>query len=361
MFEMNKLNRLISLTVIYVGIIMFSSCDTENNEVTVPKTTGVLVGNEGNFGDGNGSVSFYDEELMTITNTVVSHANSGTTIGSAIQSIFQHDGVGYLICNASDKIDFISMENFSYLANSETAVSQPRYMAVVGDKGYITCWGPWNYDDYSLPASYVAVLDLNTKKVVDTLECGSGPEGIVAVGNKLYIANSYETSVSVIDLGNQSSTEINFEAAPIHIVNDGSGHLWVSLSAGWLYPAGNAGVQAINTETMEKGTFAHLANIQGKMTIDDSGEYLYVLAAEPYPGTGTTISVLNTTSEVLAESPLITDNSINGIGYNLTTDKLYTAISPSYTSAGSIKVYDIEGTLLDEQVTSIGPGSFLFK
>ena len=51
-------------------------------------------------------------------------------------------------------------------------------MSASGAKGYISCWGPWA-SDFTLPDSYVAVVDLNTKEVIDSLESGSGPEGIL--------------------------------------------------------------------------------------------------------------------------------------------------------------------------------------
>lgn len=363
MFEMKNLRSVMSLAIIFAGIILFSSCDNGSGGEEIPIKTGVLVVNAGNFGQGNGSVSFYDEELMSISNHVIKNANSGSAVGALIESIYQHDGIGYLVCNGADKIEFFSVDDYTYLANPTTDLSQPRYMTIVGDKAYITCWGPYT-PSYSLEESYVAVMDLSTKEIIGTLECGSGPEGIIAVGNSLFIANSFETSVTVVDLNNDSSSKIDMGAAPQHFALDGSGTLWVSLgSAFGMHPADKVGLQSINTSSNSKGTFVQVPNLSddGVLAIDGTGEKMYVLAAAPWPETETNVLVFDSNSKTLAGDPLVSGQNFNGIGYNASTDKLYVADAAGFAGNGNIMVYDVDGLLLDEQVTSIGPFHFMFK
>ena len=349
----------LTLTIIS-GLLILSSCDNGGDPVEIPKKTGVLIINEGNFMAGNGSLSFYDEEMKTMTNNVVKNANDGAVIGSLVQSVYLHDGIGYLLCNDANKIEFIDQENFKFLANPVDEVNVPRYMTVVGNKGYITCWGPYDAN-YALSESYIAVMDLGTRAIVDTLESGSGPEGIIAVDNKLYVANSFETSVSIIDLEDNSTIKINFDAAPVHFAPDVKGNIWVSLSAGWQYPADKAGIQAISIASQEKGTFVPIANVHGAISADSSGENLYVLTAESYPQTGTTVLAYNTLTKSLAANPIISGNNFYGLGYNLTTDKIYVADNLAFAGNGKIMVYDNEGILLDEQVSGIGPNGFVIK
>ena len=68
---MNKISTLMSLAVISAGLLFFTSCDNGNGGEEIPKKTGVLIVNAGNFGSGNGTISFYDEELGTISNNVI--------------------------------------------------------------------------------------------------------------------------------------------------------------------------------------------------------------------------------------------------------------------------------------------------
>jgi len=355
---MSKVKTLFWLFV-FGGMLVLSSCD-DGGEVDVPQKTGIIVVNEGNFGAGNGSLSFYDEELMIITNNVIKSANAGAEIGSLVQSIYLHEGIGYIICNDGDKIEFIDQESFRFLANPLDEVNVPRYMTVVGNKGYISCWGPYD-ENYALPDSYVAVMDLASKSIIDTLECGSGPEGILASGNTLFVANSFETSVSVIDLSSGSSSKIEFEAAPQHFVQDATGNFWVSLSAGWAYPADKAGIQAIDIALLEKGTFVPILDVQGSLAIDSESENIYVLTAEAYPKTGTTVQKYNTINKSLGTNSIVSGDNFYGIGYNTTTDKLYVADNLAFSGNGKITVYDQDGTLLDEQVAGIGPNGFVLK
>jgi hypothetical protein len=350
------MNKFRSLFILFIaaGIASLSSCDNGNGPEDLPKKTGVLIVNEGDFGSGNGSISFYDEETMTVTNNIVANANAVGEIAATIQSLFVYDGVGYLVCNASDKIEFIDIDDYKYLANPETDISQPRYMTVAGDKGYITCWGPWG-ENWTLPDSYVAVLDLDTRKVIDSLECGSGPEEILALGNKLYVANSYETTVTVIDLDDNASSVITFEAAPQHFVPDAAGNVWVSMTTNWgAYPAEKAGLQAININTLTKGTLKNIPDISGPIAVDAAGENIYVL-------TPVSIKVYKTTSNEVAADPIITGENFYGIGYNVTTDILYVSDNQGFAGNGRIYAYLPDGTLIDEQIVGIGPNGFAFK
>jgi DNA-binding beta-propeller fold protein YncE len=338
-------------TVLAGGLMFFSSCDDNGNEKPVI-ITNILIVNEGNFGAGNGSLSIYDEEQKTITNSVVKNANQGSEIGSSIQSLFAHDGIGYIVCNSSDKIEFISLDDYTFLANPLTNISTPRYMAIVEGKGYITCWGPWA-SDFTLQNSYIAVMDLSSRAIIDTLECGSGPEGIMAVGNKLFVANSFESSVSVLNLNDNAHTKIELDGAPQHFALDASGTLWVSISSG---------LQPVNPSTNVKGTAIAVADMGSKITIDGHGLKIYLLTAEPWNvGTGAEVYGFNTQTKQLDAQALISGDSFYGIGFNVTSDKIYVADSKGFSGNGVITVYDTEGNMLDQQTTGVGPNGFVFK
>jgi DNA-binding beta-propeller fold protein YncE len=349
-----------SRSILYIltlgGICFFSSCDSGSEEPL--RKTGVLIVNEGNFGAGNGSVSSYDEEKMTITNNFVKAANNGSEIGSLVQSVMVHEGVGYIVCNNADKIEFIDAGNGKYLANPLTNISQPRYMTVVGNKGYVTCWGPWDKTDpfwWKLNDSYISVVDLVTKEVVDSLACGSGPEGIIAVGNQLLVANSFESSVSVIDLSDESSNKVTVDIAPQQLVEDARGVVWVSSSNG---------LHSINPANLNVADNIAVTNIQGKIAFNGDHS-IYLLTVESWePNTvnfESNVLVFDTDSKEVSSEALITGSDFYGLGYNETTQRIYVSDSKAFSGPGEISVYDIDGTLLDLQVTAVGPNGVAFK
>jgi hypothetical protein len=360
---MYKFCNVKSMALIFIGLIFFSSCDDGSGELEVPKKTGVLIVNAGNYLSGNGSVSFYDEQLENISNNIIKEANDGAVIGAGIESIYQHNGVGFLVCNTPDKVEFFSVTDYTYLSNPTSNISQPRYMTVVGDKAYITCWGPWSAN-YTLEESYVAVMDLNSKEIIDSLDCGAGPEGIFAVGDKLFIANSFEGSITVADLSDDSTSKIDLDAAPQHFALDGTGTLWVTVSSNFdVYPQDKVGLVAIITSTNSKGSFTKVPGMSedGVMAINGTGEKIYVLTAQPWPGTTTEVFEFDPNTKMLGSEALISGENFNGIGYNQSTDKLYVADAAGFAGNGKIMVYDVEGMILDDKVSSIGPFHFMFK
>lgn len=372
MFEIKNLRSVTALLLSVVALVFFSSCDDGSEEIEIPPvedeivlpdTTSVFVVNQGNFGQGNGSVSFYDEDEMSISNYIIENANDGNGIAASIESIHQHDSIGYLICNTPDKIEFFDVDDYSYLSNPTSNVSQPRYMIVVEDKAYITCWGPYS-PNYTLEDSYVAVMDLSSRTIIDSLECGAGPEGIISVGSKLYIANSFESSISVIDLTDHAHSRIELDAAPQHFVLDGSDLLWVSLGSAYgAFTAEHVGLQAINTANDTKASFVQVNGLSddGVLTVDGEGQIIYLLAAEPWPSTETAVLTFDTNTKTIAAIALISGSNFYGLGYNTYTDKIYVADAAGFAGNGSVMVYDVDGLLLNTQATAVGPFHFSFK
>jgi YVTN family beta-propeller protein len=215
-----------------------------------------------------------------------------------------------------------------------------------------------------LPDSYVAVMNTATKTIIDSLDCGSGPEGIALFNNKIYVANSYETSVSVIDISSGNSSKIQLEAAPQHFALDQNLQLWVTVTSYYgTYPAEKVGLQAINTATSTKGDFIQVPGLSddGLIASNGTGDKFYLLTAEPYPGTETNVLEFDATSKSLATDPLLLGENFYGIGYNSSTDKLYVSDAAGFAGNGKILVYEADGTLVDQQVASVGPFQFMFK
>jgi hypothetical protein len=354
----NLIGILASATV-FAGAF-FSCVEDDPEPVTATK---VLVVNAGNFGQGNGSVAVYDEETKTITNNAVAQANNGAGIGSGLQSLYFNEGTGYLICNASDKIEVIDANTLAYVANPVGGLGTPRYMHAQNGLGYITCWGPWS-QNFTLDNSYLAVMDLANLTIVDSLETGSGPEGILAVDNKVYIANSYANSITVYDADFQNAETIEVGASPQHFEVDGNGLLWVALGSLFgTYGQDQVGFQSINTSDNSLDTFVNIPGFSdyGEIAINGDRSLIYFFITEPFPGTATDVYTFNTNSKTASSTALISGNNFFGIGYNADSDLLYVSDAAAYQGPGKVLVYTPDGTEVDQQVTGVGPYHFVFR
>ena len=145
----------ISLTVLLIST--FSSCVKDSlNDVDLPGNyaNGYFVTNEGNFGTGNGSISFVDDN-GNVENDVF-FSNNSFQLGDVVQSMNIIGDKSYVVVNNSSKVVVSNVDSMKYVSTID--LSSPRYIAKVSDdKAYITDWG----------INGVQVIDLNIENLVD--------------------------------------------------------------------------------------------------------------------------------------------------------------------------------------------------
>ena len=73
------------------------------------------------------------------------------------------------------------------------------------------------------------------------------------------------------------------------------------------------------------------------------------------------VYVFDTETKELSASALISGFDFYGLGYNSTTQRIYVSDSKAFSGPGEISVYGTDGTLIDTQVTSVGPNGVAFK
>jgi DNA-binding beta-propeller fold protein YncE len=342
--------------VVLSGFFLFS-CDTADDCcVPPPVASGVFIVNAGNFGQANGELSFYDPMSGNIQNAVVKSANQGAEIAAGIESFFIHENHGYLLCNGPDKIEILD-DDLKFAGNPITGIIAPRYMAASNSTGYVSCWGPFG-PMFDLPDSYVAVIDLVSRRVVDTVRCGQGPEGLLVHDGKLFVANSYENSITVYRIGAKTYNTIALEAAPQHFTVDGQGKIWVSLGSFFgVYPSGETGMAIIDPagETVETTLAVEGISDEGQIAYNANDGRLYFMKAEAWPGTATEVWFVNTSTRQLGNAPLISGDNFYGLGYNSSTDQLLITDARAFSGNGQLLVYTANGTLADTETTGIGP------
>ena len=212
------------LATLLVAALSFASCiDEETPRLTPPPATslgeGAFVLNQGNQGAKiEGSYSFYDWKENVLHNSVFSTVN-GRSLGEAPQ-----DGVVY------------------------------------GSKLYVSLWG----------SNAVQVVDANSHKLIRTIETAQ-PQGIVAHGGHVYVANNtgQVSKIDTLDLQVKQQVEVGPNPVDV-VVRDGM--LYVSISDGYNYQKGY-----VNGKRLSKVNLANFhkegeVKLQTTQTVVGNGE-----------------------------------------------------------------------------------------
>ncbi len=338
------MNKLSTLLLISFGLFACSEDDAQNgfNEGSV------LVLNEGNFLAGNGSIDAYDINNNQTQNGLY-QANATIQVARKFQ-----DNI-YVITNGPDRLDILN-EEVSLQASINQGFDNPIDFAMVGDRGYVTNWGDINTAFSDDPDSYVAIVDLNTNQVIDSVMLEVRPQRIAAWNGQLYIANEGSNTISVLDPQDLSMEEVMVEAGPSNLVVDPQGSLWVLCTSGTLVE--------INTDDLSVGTSIDSLTTAGfneKMALDSQSQLLYFLGGNNVSFTGlTTVYVADlVTTEV---RPLIvTGFALYGIGVHQESGDFYIGDSNAFQSTGTAFRFDAQGNQLEQFNTGIGPNGFIFK
>jgi YVTN family beta-propeller protein len=338
------------LILIFSFIILLSGCrrgDRVNQIERIPATRGVYILNEGNFGRGNSSLSFYVPDSNRVYQNVFKNIN-GRDLGDTGNDIVISDGRVYIVVNNSDKIEVIEAGTHRSVGTIYVPNASPYKIAIAGNRAYVT----------NLWRGAVTVIDIDGMRVlIDTIKVGSNPQGILVYGNKIYVCNSgfgADRTVSVIDVEtNRVIRSIKLFDGPVAIDIDES-KLWVLCS-------GNYG--DFNDPTDD--TYGKLYAIDpGTNTVVDSID----IGGHP-----TRLVVYNGFAYVLKDGDVVRVNLKTGeidgafiqgnfysIGIDPVNKLIYCADAKDYVQNGEVSIYDLDGNFLRKFDVGIIPGSFGF-
>tara|TARA_B100000315_G_scaffold257791_2_gene307813 strand:+ start:1073 stop:2371 length:1299 start_codon:yes stop_codon:yes gene_type:complete len=206
---------------------------------------------EGNFGQNNSTlwrIGVWDE---TIYGPIYQEI-TGNELGDVGQSLTLQGSKLYVIMNNSHTIEVLELFNEDeYITTIEIPGASPREMKVVGNTGYVTCWG----------INGILAIDLNTYTIQDTIQLNGLPEDIVHQGGFLYVSMTMNTDwtsgnqVVVIDINEENPVVSNsFEVVPgpgQMIIHDSQ--LYVAsiyYGWGWYSSAGMSKIDLISGEVL---------------------------------------------------------------------------------------------------------------
>ena len=347
------MKRLLSL--LFALPLVLVACDS-GTELDLP-SPGVLVGNQGNFSDGDGSVTAYDPETE-------GSAEAVTDLGTIVQSI-ANDGMRlYVASNTAGRVDVYAFGTDDSLGEEPVAripVENPRYLAFFENEAFVT-----SQLYYDRP-SEVVVVDRTTFEILETVEVDGFAEDIVAINGRVFVATGAfgaSQEVVVIDAASRAVVQrIDVGcAAPRQLEVDGDGEVWVFC----------AGLPATETADEIEGEIVILdaatgdvverLEVDGRLDTAGPGQTAFASAE-------TVLAVLNedtvlrydaASNDLVATIP-VSGDPIGAIAYDRVSERIYLGRVAGFAVAGSVTIHELDGTEISAFAAGVAPTSILFR
>jgi len=341
------------LIVTLLSLLFACNEDLPNNDsYTGTYENGLFITNEGPFQSGSGTLTFIANQGVVVQNAYKNVNNED--LGNIVQSMIFHNDKAYIVVNNSHKIivvDRITLKKIAVIEGDN--IKNPRYIVAKGNKAYVSNWNnPSNATD-----DFIAVIDLETNTVSNTILVGEGPEDLLIANNQIYVnlqGGWHENNkVAIIDIATENITQtITLQNIPNSIVKDANNNIWVL--------CGNP-----NRESDIYGNLVKIVNNQIENTYQIENEkqpnhlvinnntLYYNLNGKIY-ATNTTTTQINTTAISGFDGSYYTMNANN--------NKLYTTNANDYTSEGLLTIYDLNtNVIINTYKTGLIPGSIVFQ
>ncbi len=340
---------------IMAGITLYSckKVDTPQNSSSSGGTkyqSGIFISNEGSFGSGNGSISYYNSLSKSVRNNIFSIENS-RPLGDVVQSISKVGDKAYICVNGSNKVEVVEASTFKEVTT--LSISSPRYMVASSNVGYVSSWSN---------GGEVVMVDLTSMGITGSVATGSGPERMAISNNKLFVANGggygSDSTLTIIDLSTNTPTNIQLNAYNASAIAVGSGNtIWVLAKGRTLYdgswnvighdPAKLIEMDA-STNTIISTTTLFTSDHPANLDISPDKQTLYIGGAWGFAGIYT-ISTQNPGTPI----QLVSDLNY-GFFINQNTGNLF-LLQESSSSNGKLIHYNASGNKLGEYTVGVFP------
>ena len=352
----NKQMKKFILSILAVSLLVFSCSNDDDGDVLLPLgdyENGILVSGEG----GPSSVSFISNDYATTQNEIYFNVNN-ENLGVYLQSIGFNDELAYIITDNTNSITVVNRYTFEKVGEIATGLLTPRYITFLNGKGYVTNWG----DGSDSTDDFIAIIDLSTNLIEDTISVGEGPEFILGKSDKLYVSHkggyNVNNVISVVNTTNNTIDEVTVNDVPDEMAFDTNGNL-VVLSSGanqfWLTPPIETLASITRINTNDNSVMVNLEFSNGEhpgLMAYSAGTTFYVLNNKLY-GLEDTSAVLPTTS--------VLDFTVD-YAYGMTVkDNMFYVTDASFTGQSKFLIYDLStSTEIKSFDVGIGASKSLF-
>lgn len=343
------MRRVFTFLQLIVSLSVVVSCDIHKKDEVPPQivTEGVYILNNGNYASNDASLSLYDPEKNVISTNVFQSAN-GKKLGDLAQDMLVYGGKMYIAVYNS-KVIFVTdrkgkIEKELRISNNGSNLS-PR--ALIGYNGKIYA---------TLYEGYLAQID-TLDYTINTVKVGANPEGLVAVDNKVYVANSggmnfaigedYGNTVSVVEVQDLFREVATIEVAknPTRLLSNIRGEIYL-ISMGDYESVPNT-LQKIDPKSHDVTVLTDRPVTYMSMSSDSKLYYLSAQYDENW-NTITSVGIYNTLTGEMEEDFLadgsVIKNSPTCISVDPVTNDVYIGTS-DYVSEGDMYLFSKDGKL----------------
>lgn len=335
-------NRLLGVvpSLLIVGSIVsiahvFSSCNkakdihpiefnTSNSNLT---SYDLLICNEGNFGSGLGSIS-----KVSVTDTTLEAENKAfynrneEYLGNVVQSCMHIGDELWIVVNNSQKIVRCD-ENLNKIADIK-GFNSPRYLAQTENKVYVS-------DLYEDSLYVVSKVDYSITKKIHT---GSWNEGLLVVGEQLWLTNTDKNTVSVYStVDERLIKEVKVAQEPFAIELDADNNVKVLCNGGLMVSVDEPTLFTIHPQTfkiVDELEFVALDGLPTQLSIN--GTDTYILAGSVYKING------QTTEKILS--------GLNFYGLEVKGNNLFLTDAKDYVRNGYLHRYKLDDLTIHDSV-----------
>lgn len=372
----------IGLVFLLTGVILFTSCRGNNEEIIPPTVTEVTTGdnspikgffllNEANMGSNKSTIDYFDSEsgkyykniYPTINPTIVHE------LGDVGNDIRIYGSKLYAVINVSGYVEVMDVNTGKHVSS----ITIPNCRYIVFNKGYayVSSYnGPVKIDP-DAPLGCVVKIDTATMQESGRVTVGYQPEEMVIRDNKLYVANSggyrvpnYDNTVSVIDL-NDFTKEMKRITVAINLHRlelDSDGNIYASSRGDYKYTPSNTYIIDKNdlvTKTLNLPC--------SEMAACGDSIYLYSVEWSNLSQKNTiSYAIVNTKTQSIASTNFITDGTERqivipyGLAINPQTRDIYVTDAKDYVSPGVLYCFDRYGKRKWAVVTGDIPAHIAF-
>ncbi len=339
------MNTKFKLLLLAIPLLLFScSSDDDSSSQQQDNSGDVFISAEGAFGSKNGSISLLSSDFETTTNFAYTQANNNTPLAGLVQSVAFDNENAYVVLNDVNTLVIADKNTLVRKDIVTTGLQNPRYMAIVGNRGYITNWG----DGSNTEDDYIAILDLDTNTIeATTISLDNGVEQIVARDNKLYVSHkgafSTNNIVSVVDLSdNNSVTTITVNDNPDELFFSNTGEL-VVLSEGIGLTFGGPPTFSIIERTTSSISFIDINTNTVTRTLDfpenQGAEQMTHADGNIYYASNGEVFNIDVNATSLPTSGVVTTGPISGMEVN--GEELYT-LTTDFQTLSTLTVFDLD-------------------